>query len=107
MAIRVSNTPTKKGNKYFFDVSFEVDGIRKRFRSKLFPKKEDAKRAERAFLADIELNKKKKVNYTFSYVIDDYVENKKRANQAGTGTGNSGGPGSGYEFDSDFSVASA
>lgn len=69
MAIRVAKQSTKSGNKYFFDTYYDDNGIRKRYRSKLYAKKEDAKKRERQFLSGT----RKQKNYTFNELIDNYI----------------------------------
>lgn len=68
MAIR--SIETKNGRRYFFDTYYEARGIRKRYRSKLYDKKADAKQAEKAFVQP----RKRKV--TFEEVIDSYISSK-------------------------------
>lgn len=68
MAIR--SIETKNGRRYFFDTYYVTRGIRKRYRSKLYDKKADAKQAEKAFVQP----RKRKV--TFEEVIDSYISAK-------------------------------
>lgn len=69
MAIRILNTDA--GKKYFFDIYYEDKGKKKRYRSKLYDKKADARSAEKAFLS-----KPKKKRITFNEVIDSYISGK-------------------------------
>lgn len=73
MAIRVTKNPTKDGRKYYFDVYFNS----KRFRSKFYSTKQDAKKAEREWIKRQELNLNQK-DFTFNEVIDRYIDFKKR-----------------------------
>ena len=73
MAIRVSPNPSKDGKKYYFDVYYDTEGRKKRFRSKLFLTKADAKKAERLFLQSEHVT-----DYTFDEIIDSYISFKKK-----------------------------
>ena len=73
MAIRISKVQSKDGKKYFFDVYHG----KKRFRSKLYLTKQEAKKAEREWIKDRE-NGKSFRDFTFNEVIDKYIEFKKR-----------------------------
>lgn len=73
MAIRISKKETKEGKKYFYDVYYD----KKRYRSKLFSTKSEAKKAERDFLERLEKGLSSN-DYTFNDVIDKYIAHKKR-----------------------------
>ena len=77
MAIRLSRNPTKEGNKYYFDCYYETSGKKKRYRSKLYRTRAEAKKREREFLQ----RKEEEINitdYTFNEVIDSYFANRKK-----------------------------
>lgn len=73
MAIRQSPNPSKDGKKYYFDVYYDIEGRKKRYRSKLYLTKAEAKKAERLFLQSEHVTE-----YTFNEIIDSYIEFKKK-----------------------------
>lgn len=77
MTIRASKNPTKEGNKYYFDVYYDIGNKKKRYRSKLYATKAEAKKEERIFL-QARADELSIDDYTFNEIIESYIQYKKR-----------------------------
>lgn len=82
MAVRISKRPTKDGKKYYFDTYYRDGGVNKRYRSKLYATKSEARKAEGRFLDNTEALLA--VDYTFGQMADIYVQNKGKNWKAST-----------------------
>lgn len=71
MTVFASEKPTKDGRKYYFRVSYTVNGKRQFYESRKFKFKDDAKKQEALFL--LEQNKRVSSATTFNELIDEYL----------------------------------
>ena len=71
MAVRIAEKPTKDGRKYFFDTTYKDSyGNQKRYRSKCYLTKAEAKAAEAQFVSKSHI----KDVPTFNKLIDEYIK---------------------------------
>ncbi len=72
MVVRISTKKTKEGSKYYFDTYYIEDGLTKRYRSKLYFTKKEAKEAELQFTKP-----KEKSKLRFNEIIDSYITTRR------------------------------